>query len=626
MEQQYYGDQPYYYGDTDYYTFDDNYHRRNTPYYSPFPSLDHNYPRNSFDNCPRRNTPQFSPFQSLDDDNYRRNTPQYTTPAMRRPVMPAGIIHIPRPACLYPSFRRAVPVPVYDYGPGYFYAVQIQKAFRGYRIRKNVKDIMEIKSDIDALETEFLKGENFEVIKHDERVRLTVNEQLMALLFKLDSIKVIDDAVRICRKSVVRKAILLQEIVDSLAVAVAVDDEEIGDEDDQTLEQFADQLERDDSRYGIDVVWEDFDNVIEIQVKEEPVVNELNSTQEFADQLERGDSRYETGVYLDDYASTMQQQVEEVSESTHEFADQLERDDSRYETGVYSEDINNVIEIQVKEEPVVNELNSTREIAHQLERDNSRYETGVYLEDNDNVIEIQVKEEPVVNELNSTREIAHQLERDNSRYEIDVVWVDIDNVIEIQVQEEPVVNELNSTHEIGDQLERDELCDCCDNGEEETLCDCCDNGKEIAEDSTGNLEDNAAAVGAETMMVKETQVENYPEKAEDDSDSDSEGEAWECVSEEDGEDVGCPTEKPQVSGDVKTTHVNDEWFVIDESNKRNRLLEKMVEDNQKLMKMVADLCQKNETQTELIGSLSQRVEQLEQAVSDQLRRQKLIKE
>lgn len=52
-------------------------------------------------------------------------------------------------------------------------------------------------------------------------------------------------------------------------------------------------------------------------------------------------------------------------------------------------------------------------------------------------------------------------------------------------------------------------------------------------------------------------------------------------------------------------------------------LEKMVEDNEKMMEMMAQLFQRNEMQTRLLTSLSQRVEQLERAFAcNKLRRKK----
>ncbi|KAK1365618.1 BAG domain-containing protein [Heracleum sosnowskyi] len=55
-------------------------------------------------------------------------------------------------------------------------------------------------------------------IQKDSKERLRINETLMALLFKLDSVRGIDSGVRELRKGVIRKAIALQEKVDALVM------------------------------------------------------------------------------------------------------------------------------------------------------------------------------------------------------------------------------------------------------------------------------------------------------------------------------------------------------------------------------------------------------------------------
>ncbi|XP_024196576.1 BAG family molecular chaperone regulator 6 [Rosa chinensis] len=60
-----------------------------------------------------------------------------------------------------------------------------------------------------------------------------------------------------------------------------------------------------------------------------------------------------------------------------------------------------------------------------------------------------------------------------------------------------------------------------------------------------------------------------------------------------------------------------------ESKKKEELIEKMVEENERMVGLVTELVHRNEKQTRLLGSLSQRVEQLERALINQrLRRKK----
>ncbi|KAJ6414759.1 hypothetical protein OIU84_003720 [Salix udensis] len=84
---------------------------------------------------------------------------------------------------------------------------------------------------------------------------------------------------------------------------------------------------------------------------------------------------------------------------------------------------------------------------------------------------------------------------------------------------------------------------------------------------------------------------------------------------EEGEDSGgVEIEKKGDGGEVKSN---------DESTRSKELLEKMVEDNERMMGLMAELFERNEMQTRLLSSLSQRVEQLERAyICDQLRRRK----
>lgn len=98
-------------------------------------------------------------------------------------------------------------------------ALRIQKVFRGFLVRKSVRRITAIRKEVEDVERKLLCRETAELICRDERERLRVNETLMSLLLKLDSIRGVDSGVRECRKAVVRKAISLQEKVDSIVSA-----------------------------------------------------------------------------------------------------------------------------------------------------------------------------------------------------------------------------------------------------------------------------------------------------------------------------------------------------------------------------------------------------------------------
>lgn len=101
-------------------------------------------------------------------------------------------------------------------------ALKIQKVFRAFLVRKCLKKIKDVKVQVDEIEERLSKSEVLELVRRDERERLRVNESLMSLLFKLDSICGVDSGVRGCRKAVIRKAIALQERIDAI-VAIDLD-------------------------------------------------------------------------------------------------------------------------------------------------------------------------------------------------------------------------------------------------------------------------------------------------------------------------------------------------------------------------------------------------------------------
>ncbi|KAF5777027.1 putative IQ motif, EF-hand binding, BAG domain, BAG domain superfamily [Helianthus annuus] len=89
-------------------------------------------------------------------------------------------------------------------------ALKIQSLFRGFLVRKSVNKISSIRNQVCEAET------SAELIRTDVKERLRVNETLMLLLLKLDSIRGVDFGVREFRKAVINKAIAVQEILDSV--------------------------------------------------------------------------------------------------------------------------------------------------------------------------------------------------------------------------------------------------------------------------------------------------------------------------------------------------------------------------------------------------------------------------
>ena len=83
-------------------------------------------------------------------------------------------------------------------------------------MRKSVKKIAAIRREVDEVERWISREEALELMKKDPKERLRVNEMLMSLLFWLDSVRSVDLGVRDCQKSEIKRAIALQEFLDSI--------------------------------------------------------------------------------------------------------------------------------------------------------------------------------------------------------------------------------------------------------------------------------------------------------------------------------------------------------------------------------------------------------------------------
>ncbi|KAG8365843.1 hypothetical protein BUALT_Bualt17G0014000 [Buddleja alternifolia] len=137
-------------------------------------------------------------------------------------------------------------------------ALKIQKVFRGFLVRKCMKKMKDIKVEVDKIEERVLKGEVEELIRRDEKERLRMNESLMSLLFKLDSICGLDFGVRACRKAVIRKVIALQERIDAIVVLPPnpIDDDDLDGnrENDPPPQSVVDQEAAGDLEDCVDIV------------------------------------------------------------------------------------------------------------------------------------------------------------------------------------------------------------------------------------------------------------------------------------------------------------------------------------------------------------------------------------
>ncbi|MED6209931.1 hypothetical protein PIB30_059411 [Stylosanthes scabra] len=106
-------------------------------------------------------------------------------------------------------------------------AIKIQKALRGFFVRKALRRILGLRVELQNVEAKVYDS-SMEVIRKDQRERVRLSEIIMNLLLKLDSVTVLSSwyGVRDCRKSVINKAIALQEMLEADSGSVVEEEEE----------------------------------------------------------------------------------------------------------------------------------------------------------------------------------------------------------------------------------------------------------------------------------------------------------------------------------------------------------------------------------------------------------------
>lgn len=95
-------------------------------------------------------------------------------------------------------------------------AAKIQSAYRSHVIRTLFRKIATVNSEANSLERLIQRQETVDAVRGDEREKIRMNEALMSLLLRLDSVPGTDPTVRELRRSVSRRIVGLQEILDSV--------------------------------------------------------------------------------------------------------------------------------------------------------------------------------------------------------------------------------------------------------------------------------------------------------------------------------------------------------------------------------------------------------------------------
>ncbi|CAN0910322.1 BAG family molecular chaperone regulator 5, mitochondrial [Linum grandiflorum] len=104
-------------------------------------------------------------------------------------------------------------------------ATKIQSVYRAHVIRCLYRTIASVDSQADEVQRRIQLQETVDAIRKEEKEKLRVNEELMRLLLKLDSVPGVDPAVREARRKVSRRIVGMQEILDGICGAKVDDDE-----------------------------------------------------------------------------------------------------------------------------------------------------------------------------------------------------------------------------------------------------------------------------------------------------------------------------------------------------------------------------------------------------------------
>lgn len=114
------------------------------------------------------------------------------------------------------TLRNDQPAPITVHAPQSTAAVKIQSAYRTHLIRTHYKTIAAVHSEADEFQCVIQRQETVDAVRSSEREKLRMNEALMSLLLRLDSVPGVDPTLREARRKVSRRIVGLQEIVDAI--------------------------------------------------------------------------------------------------------------------------------------------------------------------------------------------------------------------------------------------------------------------------------------------------------------------------------------------------------------------------------------------------------------------------
>ncbi|KAL5082699.1 hypothetical protein RYX36_011120 [Vicia faba] len=104
-------------------------------------------------------------------------------------------------------------------------ATKIQRVARGYHVRKSLKKMLKMKVELEEIDKTVNTEETVKMMKKEQKERIRMGETIMSLLLRLDSVRVFHcSALRDLRKSLIKRAIFLQEYVDQIQMVSPTDE------------------------------------------------------------------------------------------------------------------------------------------------------------------------------------------------------------------------------------------------------------------------------------------------------------------------------------------------------------------------------------------------------------------
>ncbi|XP_058756008.1 BAG family molecular chaperone regulator 5, mitochondrial-like [Vicia villosa] len=153
-------------------------------------------------------------------------------------------------------------------------AMVIQRVARGFLVRKSMKKMLKMKVELEEIDKKVNSEETVKMMKKEQKERIRIGETIMNLLLKLDSVRVFNcGALREFRKSLIKKAIFLQEYVDQIQMVSPKD--EVENEDGDCLmkvkeEEGGDEDEKKEESVGSSLMEEEIEeNSVDVKEEEE---------------------------------------------------------------------------------------------------------------------------------------------------------------------------------------------------------------------------------------------------------------------------------------------------------------------------------------------------------------------